>query len=251
MARKPRGKVPGVNLVKSEPEDIELLRRTSMIMVRVGDRHIDLPYERGCPVCLHPARAKIEEMIIFGDGYPLIAKWASNKQVTGADGRAEDWPKITSRNITNHFKDGHIPSDAVVRDALNKQLTNDGKDIDYEKLYHRIIDSRVIVKFGLNKVMEGLAKGELKPTLREGIQLLKLDATMTAAAQGEREEQKDLSWMYEEIFAIQIALAKEIMTEAQWDRYENMLLHDQRLRTVHERIQPSVVDAEIVKETSA
>lgn len=141
---------------------------------RVGGREYPLKTNPNCYVCNSPHRVQIEEGVLKGYSYASVARGLPDRT-------PDEVIQIQPRHISDHVKNRHLPMDLVVRRAImEERATQIGKSI--EDAETAIIDHIGFARLGLQRVVERMAAGEIKPSMQDGIEfakiLLKLDEIM-------------------------------------------------------------------------
>jgi hypothetical protein len=237
---RPRKK-PASKIVKTQPAAKRAVRKTAkpiplkaMQQVRIGKHTYSLVSDPGCVICRHPARVQIEEQILLKTQYVVIAQMFSEKEYERATGEAETWPKITDKQVSEHFNADHCPIDAYVLNDLVEQAQQSMPE-DYVRLGKRIIDGSVFAKYIVGKVEERVVRGDVEPTIKDGIAAARLDTALKIAKMrvdsSGAQDQPDL-WYYEQSFHVFFTEAQRIMTEQQWSELMDVLRTNPVLRSL-------------------
>lgn len=217
---------------KTEPE-VELVARTQ---VHIGKRTYALPHFPGCPICLHPKRALVEEQILLGTEFTVIAKEYSDRRHVTVDGRPQIWPKITADQVTKHFKEDHSPIDAYAVRDMQEQLIDLG---EYEKVGKRFITALSLGHRIIGRVDERVVRGELEPTIKDALGFGRLQTAVDLArAQVAAAETGDnQGWFYEQIINMFFDHVSKIVTSEQYAQLMGALRDDPEMRALYERRQ--------------
>jgi hypothetical protein len=214
-----------------------------VVTVTVGSRHLPAVLDNTCPVCTHPARPLIEERLLYNDPYPVIADWVSDRKAEDIDGTIVRWPPLSAWQIAGHYANNHCPVDVKVLHQLTQQRLA-GTESDYDTSHERIVDHVVTLAQIAAVGQERLARGELKPTLKETISAAKAVAAIDIAAK--QVEQTDNSARYEQAMEVYFTAAKQIMNPEQWQAFGALLSANPVLRRLAEG--GEIEDAEILEE---
>lgn len=231
-------------VVRTDRVDLQRAR-PSMISVRVGNRSYPAKFVNTCRVCTHPARALIEERLLYNDTYPSIAAWVSEQQSETLDGAHIEWPPVTVPQLGGHYRGGHCPVDTQVLHELTEQRAAE-TGVNYEQSLGRIVDHVVLTQQIATRGQERLTRGEIAPDVKETLAAAKLLHDMqTSAAQA---EVTDHLGAFQDALDIYFGEARRVMTSEQWTQFTLALTNNPVLREIAGRFQESnVVDAEIVE----
>jgi hypothetical protein len=216
--------------------------RGSVVSITVGNRHLPAVVDNTCPVCTHPARPLIEERLLYNDPYPAIAEWVSGRKAETIDGLTIRWPQLSAWQIAGHYANDHCPVDVKVLHQLTQQRLS-GTEADYDNSTTRIVDHVVTLSQIAQIGQERLARGELKPNLKETISAAKAVAALDLAAKAA--EQVDNSAAYEQAMEVYFSAAKQIMTPTQWHDFGMLLAANPVLQRL---TGADVQDAEVIEE---
>lgn len=225
--RRKKSDVPAVVEKEATP-----VARGSIMKLKIGERLVDVVKDRSCLVCMHPARAQIEERILYNDGYQAISDWVSDVGYERIDGVRVEWPAITAKQITSHYKRNHCPVGARVMKQLHEEAN--GKLIDdYERMTTRVVDSLVFTRLIVNEGQERLVRGEYKITAKEALAAARLDLQVQQNAQ--MLNQVDRSQYYERAFQIFVLTAEKIMDPEQWQAFSIAIRNNADLKALIEK----------------
>lgn len=221
----------------------------SLVQVKIGGRTYDAVQSSTCRTCMHPARLEIEAKIAQGHTYRAIAEMYSETEYTHGSGETITLPPIEWNHIFAHFQHGHLPVEtAVLRAVVDERAKELGQA--YEEQTSKLVDGYVFAKQVLTKAQEGLADGELSPTLSDGIAAAKLIQEIEKSSLGSVEVE---AWS--EAMMIYFETAQRFMPPEMWEHFVRSLEANPILQAISRRLVAQqqgdleAIDAEIVKET--
>lgn len=245
MARAAK-KEPTTDLVVADKQAIATV--ASVVSFRIGGRTFQAKRFPRCKICTHPGRVHIEERLLNQVPRRIIAEWVSETKHQAIDGLEVEWPPITTAQLESHLKNGHVPVDAIVGDALVEQRAEE-LGITYEQASERMADHVVALRQILYRGKQRLITGETDVGIKETISAAKALAAIDIATRSQV-EQEDTQSFYQQAMEVYFTAAQQIMTTEQWDQFANILATNPILRSLAEQQNPNngVVDAEVVDE---
>jgi hypothetical protein len=114
--------------------------------------------------------------------YVSIAAWVSDLDVITIEGVEVRWPPLTTTQLSHHFNSNHCPVDARVLKELSEQRAQQ-LGVDYSELTGPFIDYLVYTKMIVAQGQQRLARGEIKPTMRDTLTAARLLADIETAAE--------------------------------------------------------------------
>jgi hypothetical protein len=219
--------------------------RTSMVEIKIGNRIYPAHRSNHCSVCMHPARALIEERLLLNEPYSSITSWVSGLETRQDDGTPVTYAHITPQQLSNHFKRGHCPLDTKVLHEITEQLMAD-VSAPYEESIGRIVEPLVLAKLTMMRTQEMLARGELVPTVREGLAAAKLVHAIEIDAQPTEMERLQL---YAEAVRVYFASVRKHVDKATWNAISDDLAGSQELAAIDAKLSEidNIQDAELVE----
>lgn len=212
--------------------------RTGRVSIRIGNRNYPAIRSNRCRVCLHPGRPEIEEKLLYHEPYRRIASWVSYQ--VQSDGST--WSPLSEEQISRHFKRGHCPIDTRVLHELAEEMGH-----DYEASLTRIVSPVLLARQTLSQVQECLIRGEIVPTLKDGLAAASLLHQIEASSR--TLEQGDRSLLLEQAMMAYFAEAQKIMTPEQWERLGHALAVSPVLREIeHKMAELDVVEAQVLED---
>jgi hypothetical protein len=168
-----------------------------MLSYRIGGHVYPRTARAGCAVCASPYRSDIEVAISSGQNY------------TGIIGGLPEGSQLEVRHLSTHFRAGHMPlRQSAMRKIIEDREVELGKAIEdgADSLADHVMLARVVVQ----RSFERIAKGELEPTVADGIAAAKILQTV-----GVDDSDTDKA-AYAEAFMIWMETAQQVMTEDQF-----------------------------------
>lgn len=218
--------------------------RSSMINVQIGERVYPAVRNPRCKICTHPGRAQIEEQLLLNTQYPEIVRLVSGREYVEVDGVRIDWPEISAQQLGNHYNRGHCPIDTNLLAQLTEERERE-LGINYADTTGRVVDQVIFSKLVLAQSQERLVRGEVKPTLKEGLAAAKL---LSDIQTDKTQDEVDRLGAYVEAMEIYFQAVQHIMTPDQWSQLAAMLNTNPTLREIAQRLQEEeqIDDAEVI-----
>jgi hypothetical protein len=218
--------------------------RSSMVNIKIGGRVIPAVRSNRCKVCIHPARALIEERLLMNDTYPSIVEWVSSREHEEIDGAIVYWPPLTVPQLLNHYRNGHCPVDTQVLHELSEQRMAE-LGASYEASVGRIVDQVVITKLVAAKGQELIATGQISPGVSETLAAAKMLHEMERDRQVEDVGLGAYAAAMEQYFTT----VQRIVTPQQWAMIGAALSSNPILKELTARMTPEedIQDAELVE----
>lgn len=133
----------------------------SAVMYRLGGRLYPVKSEPRCSTCQSPHRLHVERQLIRGYSYSAIVR------------DLPDDAGLTSRGIALHVQKNHLPlNEHVKRVAIEERARELGRDA--ERHEQSLVDAITFARLGIQDVFERMQNGELKPSVKDGIQFARL-----------------------------------------------------------------------------
>lgn len=189
----------------------------SIVTYRVGGRSYPLKTNRNCKVCTSPHRFEIEEEIVAGRTYAKIVDHLPE----GHD--------LTVGNVKNHYYNNHMPTEAsMTRQIVERRAEQVGKRI--EDAAESLVDGITLLETVVHKTFEGIAKGEIKPELLDGIRATRILAQLGMYDAAGLDQQAIM-----EAFMVYHEHAQENMTPEQFERFGEQLAENPVLKALASR----------------
>lgn len=125
-------------------------------MHRVGGREYPQVRVNTCKTCTSPYRTQIENALLKSYGYTAIVR-----------SLPED-AALSTRNIAEHMRRGHLPLDESVRRVMIEEDARE-RGLDIEGYESTLANHVTFAKLGLQKVLQKMMDGDLEPDLDHGI----------------------------------------------------------------------------------
>lgn len=202
----------------------------SIVTYRIGGREYPVKTGRQCKVCQSPHRFEIEEEIVAGRTYAKIVDHLPE----GTD--------ISPRNVKEHFNNGHMPLEvSATRQIVEARARRVGKRI--EDSTESLIDGITLAEAVVQKTFEAIAKGELKPEVRDGLRAAKVLADLGIYDEGGVDQQAFI-----EAFMVYHEQAQAHMSPEQFEAFGQALDESPVLQALATRYEGgSVVEGEVVE----
>lgn len=211
----------------------------SLVRVQVAGRIFDAKLVRNCHTCTHPARQFIEQRLIEGYAYAVIANEFSEVDVSKGDGTVQTLPRVTPDSISSHYRRGHMPlTGSTIRDLTEQRAQELGKA--YTDGVNRVVDhvvaARTILQEGFDRVVSGAEQVSVRETLAAAKLLQDIE---------DRSQQSAGAEMWSEAMMIYFQTAQELMPPDMWEVFSRRLETNPILRDLAERIRETrIVDSE-------
>jgi len=208
--------------VSTTPATVPAARRqggSSVITYRMGGRDYPLRTVAQCKVCSSPHRFEIEKEIASGRVYQRII-----------DSLLLEDPDhdLSVQNLRTHYRQQHMPLDIEAgRRILERRAEQRGLDVAAG--VDTLVDGVALAETVVQKTYEALARGELKPDLREGLAAARLLETFAPAESG-----ADAA-VYAQVFMVYHEIAQMLMTPGQFEEFGRRLADNPTLRALIHR----------------
>lgn len=152
-------------------------RPGSVVMVEIGGRKYPMKTAPQCRTCMSPHRLEIEQAILEGRSYGKIAAVVAEREPGVL-------PNPSYQSLRDHVNRGHMPIGPTADRALVEQRASQiGRDI--EEYAAGLADYRSVNQIIIQRGMDRLARGELRPSMSELLTAIRLEHTMeTSTDQG-------------------------------------------------------------------
>ena len=190
----------------------------SIVTYRLGGRNYPLHSAPGCRVCESEHRLAVEQQIVAGHTYASIERSLPK----GAG--------LTAHNVRSHYAANHMPLQVeVMRRLLERRAEEIGRDIEagVEDLVDHVTYARTVVR----AAYEGIASGELRVGVDDGVAAARLLAQMH---DGEEEGDR-AAWV--EAFMAYHDTARAVMGPEMFEQFQRALNRNPVLRALQERHQ--------------
>lgn len=198
---------------------------------RIGGREYPMRSEPLCHVCQSHYRLEIEQRILDGAGWTAI--------VHGLPEQARS--EISVDSIRRHAK-RHLPYDLHVRREIIEQRAEElGRDVAGDG---DLTDYLTFARLGVRHVMEQMARGEIKPTIRDGIRFasLLLKADEVAGSDVDHE-------IVTETFVVWANTMQRHLAPEQFQTIMREIGTSPIIKALIARTEGRVIDAEVVGES--
>lgn len=129
--------------------------RGSAIMGRVGGYDYPQTHDQQCKTCNSRYRVAIENALLKSYGYASIIS------------SLPDTAGLTTRNIREHARN-HMPMEEIARRVLIEQDAEE-RGLDIEGYRSTLANHVTFAKLGVQKVLEDMMMGNIKPDISDGI----------------------------------------------------------------------------------
>lgn len=148
-------------------------RPGSVVMVEIGGRKYPMKTASQCRTCMSPHRLEIEQAILEGRSYGKIAAVVAERE-PGTP------PNPSYQSIRDHVNRGHMPIGPTADRALVEQRAKDiGRDI--EQYAAGLADYRSVNQIIIQRGMDRLARGELRPSMSELLTAIRMEHAMESS----------------------------------------------------------------------
>lgn len=141
----------------------------AVMMTRTGGRDYEAKIVANCRLCNSPYRTEVENALLKSYSYVSIER-----------ALPED-AKISWKNIRNHYKNGHMPIEESMKRALIESDAQD-RGLDVEAYEQALANHVTLAKLGVQKTMDRMMSGEIKPDISDGIAFARLLAQVESQA---------------------------------------------------------------------
>lgn len=188
----------------------------SIVAYRLGGRDYPLRTNAQCFVCLSPWRLRVEEGLV--QGYPYVAIVRELPEDSG----------LSARHVASHYKGGHLPYDVeVMRRIVEARAEKLGRSI--EEGIDSLVDQVTLAEVVVQRVFEGVASGELRPDVAEGLAAAKL------LQQVEQEVDGGDKAAWTEAVMIYFDLTRRVMSGEQYAELGKLIATNPILRALRQR----------------
>lgn len=168
---------------------------------RMGGRDYPQTTQAGCHTCGHRLRVEIEEMLVVGATYASVSREMAHK----------DLP-IPAQRVRFHYLAGHMDiRDEAMRVIAERRAERIGRSVS--EGVASIVDGITLLETTVQRVYEGVATGQIAPTVRDGLAATKLLAEVGMYDQGLAQED------FVEAFRVYHTTAQQMMTAEQFSAY--------------------------------
>ena len=152
-------------------------RPGSVVMIEVNGQRYPMRTVQQCRTCMSPYRLEIEQAILEQRSYQKISDAV-------ADREPGTLPNPGYQSIRDHVRKGHMPIGPTAERALVEARAEQiGRDI--ESYASGLADYRSVNQIIIQRGMDRLARGELKPSMSELLTAIRMEHSMeTASDQG-------------------------------------------------------------------
>ena len=188
----------------------------SLVRYRLGGREYPLRSVSTCFVCQSSFRFHIESEIAQGRVFPRIHKDLM---------LAEPDCTLSVENLREHFKNGHMPSEVEgARLVMERRAVERGRSLDDASM--TLADGMTLAEIVVQKTIEAMQRGEIKPDIKDGIAAARLMETFAPVEQGVNQN------VYAEAFMAYHETAQQIMTEGQFKDFGLQLSSNATLKSL-------------------
>lgn len=196
----------------TEPLPGQIQGAASMITYRMGGRDYPLRSVATCKVCRSPSRFEIERELVSGRTYATIARAVSDTD-----------PDINPRNIRDHYANGHLPMEQEAsRRIIEKRAVMMGRSV--EEGVDSIVSGLAVAEVVVQKGFEAIARGELRPDMKDVLMAVKILETFGTGSDGTDES------LYVEAYMIFHETASQVMSQEQFADFGRRLNANPSLR---------------------
>lgn len=189
---------------------------SSLVRYRLGGREYPLRSVSTCFVCQSPHRFHIESEIAQGRTYPRIQQ---DLMVADSD------CTLSTDNLREHFRNGHMPTEVEgARLIMERRAVERGRSLD--DAAHSLADGMAFAEIVVQKAVEALVNGEIKPDVRDGIAAARLLETFAPVEQGANQN------TYAEAFLVYHEEAQLVMTPGQFEDFGRRLSKNATLKAL-------------------
>lgn len=150
-------------------------RPGSVVMVDIGGRKYPMKTVQQCRTCMSPYRLEIEQAILEHRSYKKISEAV-------ADREPGPLPNPSYQSIRDHVNRGHMPIGPTAERALVEQRAAQiGRDI--EEYAAGLADYRSVNQIIIQRGMDRLARGELRPSMSELLTAIRMEHSMETTSE--------------------------------------------------------------------
>ena len=201
----------------------------SLVRYRLGGREYPLRSVSTCYVCQSEYRFHIESEIAQGRVFPRIHKDLM---------LAQPECTLSVENLREHFKNGHMPSEVEgARLIMERRAIERGRSLNDAAT--SLADGMALAEIVVQKTIEAMQRGEIKPEIKDGIAAARLMETFAPVEQGVNAN------VYAEAFMAYHETAQQIMTEGQFEDFGRQLSSNVTLKSLIARYSEGEPDSEV------
>lgn len=185
----------------------------ALLNVEVNGTRVPYRSAPNCKVCTSGShRLGIETRIAQGEVYSAIVR-----SLPAGLG-------LTPRNLSDHFRLDHMGAQtAALRLVATRQAEKVARPV--ARLTEAVADDLGFAHVVVEQVKEKIARGEVEPTVRDGLAALRLIAQVESQA-GDRHTAHEFVTVMMHL----IEMARDIMTPQQWDKWTDRVATNPILR---------------------
>jgi len=187
-------------------------RNASLAMVRIGGREYPAVNERTCRTCCSDYRDTIERETVAGRTWTAIIR------------SLPDDAGLTERNLSDHFRNQHLPVAAEATKRLAVRQAQDAGAVTEAAVTH-VVDYLNFAQTVVGRVSQRVATGEVEPNVADGLRASEL------LARYQPDHQLDES-TYLLAFVTYHEHAQTVMTPAQFQEFGRLLSTDPTLEAL-------------------
>jgi hypothetical protein len=193
--------------------------------IRLGGREYPLVSERACKTCSSPHRDIIERDSVSGRNWATIIR------------SSPDDAGLSERNLSDHWRNGHLPVEAVaVSELAERQAEQRGAVV--KEAAKKIVDYLDFAQTVVGRVNERVATGDIEPSVADALRA----ADLLARYQPETTTTNEADYLT--AFMAYHETAAEIMTAEQFQDFGRRLEANQVLRELSRRYEESAAQHE-------
>lgn len=172
----------------------------SITTYRMGGTDVSLVRDPQCRVCNSPYRFDAEEQILIGTTFKRIK-----------DRLPED-AEFSDSSLRRHWQNHMAVEQTIARGIVERRAQRVGKRVaDAED---SLVDGMTLLETVVQKTFERIAKGEVEPTLKEGLVAAKVLAEL-----GEYDESSMDQQAYVEAFSVYQDVARRRMGDEEFAKF--------------------------------
>lgn len=150
-------------------------RPGGVVMIEVNGQKYPMRTVPQCRTCMSPYRLEIEQAVLEQRSYQKISDAV-------ADREPGHLPNPGSQSIRDHVNKGHMPIGPTAERALVEARAKEiGRDI--ESYASGLADYRSVNQIIIQRGMDRLARGELKPTMPELLAAIRQEHAMESTSE--------------------------------------------------------------------
>ena len=188
--------------------------------VRVGGHEYPLISERACKTCCSPHRDIIERDCVGGRAWSAIIR------------SLPDDAGLSERNLSDHWRNGHLPVEAVaVNELAERQAEQRGAVV--EEAAKKVVDYLDFAQTVVGRVNQRVATGDIEPSVNDALRA----ADLLARYQPETTAVDEADYL--RAFMAYHETAAQIMTAEQFQEFGRRLDANAKLRELARRYDES------------